>query len=89
MTLVPVPLRDEVARKVQNALDKHQPRKYRVEVDKDAILQESGWFHVVVKTENDRRDRDFYDALAEAEADLNDDSEQQDQFLLVPAIASD
>jgi hypothetical protein len=69
----------------QNALDRHQPRAYRISVDQDAILEDGNWFHVVVTTPGDRRDRDFYDALAAAEAELQD--EQGYNYLLVPAVA--
>jgi len=85
MTQVAASLRSEISRQVQNALDRHQPRQYRVTVDEDAILEEDGWYHVVVHSENDARDRDFYDALAEAEGELNEGT-QTHQFLLVPAI---
>jgi hypothetical protein len=85
MTQVQPPLRDEISNRVQAALDRHQPRRYRVAVDHDAILEDDGWYHVVVVSENDERDRDFYDALAEAEAELQDQNGHQ--FLLVPAIA--
>lgn len=85
MTLVDSTLRSQIAQKVQAALDHHQPRRYRIVVNQGAILEEDGWYHVVVETANDERDRDFYDAVAEAEAELNDAS-QDNQYLLVPAI---
>jgi hypothetical protein len=85
MTLVQPALRSEVARKAQDALDRHQPRGYRVEVDIEAILEDDGWYHVVVRSPGDVRDRDFYDALSNAEADLNDANDGH-QYLLVPAI---
>jgi hypothetical protein len=85
MTQVDISMRSRIARRVQAALDRHQPRKYRVTVDEDAILEEDGWYHIVVQSENDERDRDFYDALAEAEGELNDGTDAN-QFLLVPAI---
>jgi hypothetical protein len=73
-----------VADLAQAALDLHQPRRYRITVNRDAILEDDGWYHIVVLTPADVRDRDFYDALAEAEADLQD--QQGHQYLLVPAI---
>jgi len=76
--------RARVADEAQKALDRHQPRKYKISVDRDAILKDDGWYHIVVTTPNDVRDRDFYDALAEAEAELQD--EEGHQYLLVPAI---
>lgn len=85
MTVVnDVETRNKVAQAAQIALDHHQPRKYRISVDKDAILEDAGWYHVVVTTPNDVRDRDFYDALAEAEAELQD--EKGHQYLLVPVV---
>lgn len=48
-------------------------------------MEEDGWYHVVVVTPNDERDRDFYDAVADAEAELNQ-ADQVHQFLLVPAL---
>ena len=85
MTVVESEHREDIAVRVQKALDRHQPRGYRVEVDRDAILQDDEWYHVVVKSPGDVRDRDFYDALASAEADLNDRNDGH-QYLLVPAI---
>jgi len=73
-----------IAKLAQAALDLHQPRAYRISVDRDAIVQDGDWYHVVVTTPNDVRDRDFYDALAEAEAELQDKAGYQ--YLLVPAI---
>lgn len=87
MTQVQQPERHEILARVQTALDRHQPRRYRVSVDQDAIMEDEGWFHVVVVSDNDQRDRDFYDALAEAEAELNDKEDAAIQYLLVPAIA--
>jgi hypothetical protein len=86
MTIVEPALRVQIARRVQEALDRHQPRAYRVQVDSDGILRDDDWYHVVVKSPEDVRDRDFYDALASAESDLND-QDAGDQYLLVPAIA--
>jgi len=77
--------RKEIADTVQAALNHHQPRKYRITVDADAIMEEDDWYHIVVTTPSDRRDSDFYDALAEAEAELQDGNGHQ--YLLVPAIA--
>ena len=85
MHLVPDPaVRQQIARAAQDALDRHQPRNYRIQVSADAILEEDGWYHVVVTTQNDVRDRDFYDALADAEAELQDANGHQ--YLLVPAV---
>jgi hypothetical protein len=55
-----------------------------VTVNRDAIYLNDEWYHVLVETPDDVRDRDFYDALAEAEAELQD--EQGHPYLLVPAI---
>jgi phage baseplate assembly protein W len=76
--------RRQIAARAQQALDRHQPRSYRVSVNPDAILEEDGWYTIVVTADNDQRDRDFYDALAEAEAELQD--EQGNQYLLVPVL---
>jgi phage baseplate assembly protein W len=85
MTIVSPTLRNQIVQQVQEALDRHQPRAYRIEVDPEAILEDTEWYHVVIKTPNDVRDRDFYDALAQAETELNEASNGH-QFLLVPAI---
>jgi len=68
----------------QEALDRHQPRSYRISVNRDAILEDDGWYHIVVTTPGDRRDRDFYHAIAEAEGELQDEAGHQ--YLLVPAV---
>ena len=86
MTIVnDMKIRNSVAQAAQRALDNHQPRKYRITVNEDAILEEDGWYHIVVTTPNDMRDRDFYDALAQAEAELQDQAGGH-QYLLVPAV---
>lgn len=77
-------VRLRVADAAQRALDHHQPPAYRITVNRDAILEDDGWYHVVVVTEGDRRDRFFYDALADAEGELQDDNGHQ--YLLVPAV---
>lgn len=87
MTLVAANEREQIAQKVQEALDRHQPRNYRISVNKQAIYKEDDWYHIVVVTPDDVRDRDFYDALAEAELELNEKSAGQ-EYLLVPAIVS-
>ena len=84
MKLAEPPERDRIAEKVQEALDRHQPRKYRVTVNAGAIYLRDDWYHILVESPDDVRDRDFYDALAEAEADLED--EDGHPFLLVPAF---
>jgi hypothetical protein len=87
MTLIEPVLREEIARHVQDVLNRHQPHGYRVEVDSDAVLKDDEWYHVVVVTSpRDVRDREFYDALAQAESELNDQNDGH-QYLLVPAIA--
>lgn len=77
-------VRGEIASRAQIALDRHQPRQYRISVNSDEILEDDGWFHILVETPGDVRDRDFYDALAEAEAELQDN--QGHHYLLVPVI---
>ncbi len=76
--------RQEIAARASVALDRHQPRTYRIAVDSDAIMEDDGWVYIVVTTPDDVRDRDFYDALAAAEAELQDDAGYQ--YLLVPAL---
>ena len=84
--LQPPTVRAAVAARVQATLDRHQPRAYRVAADPEAILEDDDWYHVVVVTPDDRRDRDFYDCLSESEAELNDQLDGH-FYLLVPAIA--
>jgi len=76
--------RKRVSDQAQAALDRHQPAKYHISVDRDAIVQDGDWYHIVVTTPNDVRDRDFYYALADAEAELQDEAGHQ--YLLVPAL---
>ena len=76
--------RRAIATQAQGALDHHQPRRYPIRVNSDAIFEDDGWLTIVVETPGDVRDRDFYDALAEAEAELQD--EQGNQYLLVPGL---
>ncbi len=86
MTMVEPNLRQCIAGRVTAALDRHQPRAYRLEVDAEAIIEDDGWYHVVVRSPDDVRDREFYDALADTEAELND-ADSETRYLLVPAIA--
>jgi hypothetical protein len=86
MKQVDEPLRGQLATRVEDALERYRPRHYPITVNRQAILEDDGWYHVVVQTPDDVRDRDFYDAVANAEADLNE-AETEHQFLLVPAIA--
>jgi hypothetical protein len=84
-TIAELETRKQVAKLAQEALDHHQPRNYRVSVDRETILEEDGWYHILVTTPDDVRDRDFYDALAQAEAELQDKNGHK--YLLVPVIA--
>jgi hypothetical protein len=76
--------REQVAKTAQDALDRHQPRNYRISVNSNAILKDDDWYHIVVTTPNDVRDREFYESLAEAEGELQD--ENGHQYLLVPVV---
>ena len=77
--------RKDIADRVRIALAKYQPPSYQISVNDNAILRENEWYHVLVTTPNHQRDRDFYDALAKAEREL----EQLDpgiHYLLVPVL---
>lgn len=76
--------RDRLAQLAQTALDRHQPGSYRITVDKSNIMHEDDWYHILVTTPQDVRTYEFYDALAEAEAELQD--QQGLHLLLVPVI---
>ncbi|HYO09389.1 MAG TPA: hypothetical protein VER17_10490 [Tepidisphaeraceae bacterium] len=76
--------RQRIASLAQRALDKRQPSQYRVDVDSDNVLHEDDWYQVLVKTPGDVRTYEFYDVLANAEAELQD--EQGLQILLVPVV---
>lgn len=78
--------RQNVATRVRAALQNYQPPTYVISVDDQAILKEDDWYHVLVTTPDHQRDRDFYDALARAEADLERASEDGAHYLLVPAL---
>ncbi len=69
---------------VQEALDRHQPAGYRIEVLPDAVMRQDDWYQVIVKSDQDVRSYDFYNVLAETEAELQDT--QSIQVLLVPAV---
>ena len=69
---------------VQGALDRRQPRNYRVHLQPDGVLQDDGWYQVVVVADSDVRTYDFYDVLAETEAELQD--QHHLNVLLVPAV---
>jgi hypothetical protein len=78
--------RKAVADRVRDVLNKYQPRTYQISVNDDAIVKDHDWYHVLVTTPNHRRDRDFYDALAKAEADLEQAGSGNVHYLLVPVL---
>jgi len=75
-----------VADLVRVALEQYQPRAYQISVRADGIIKEDDWYHVLVTTPHHERDRDFYDALAKAEADLERAAGGGVHFLLVPVL---
>jgi hypothetical protein len=78
--------RKNVADRVRDALAKYQPRAYQISVNDAAILKEDDWYHVLVTTPHHERDRDFYDALARTERDLEELEEGKTHYLLVPVL---
>jgi len=76
--------RVELIKQVQGVLDEHRPSKYPLRVAE--ILEEDDWYHVVVQSEDDQRDNEFYDALANSEAAL-EKLDSKHHYLLVPVIA--
>ena len=78
--------RKSVADRVRDALDKYQPPAYRISINDEAIVQDDDWYHVLVTTPNHERDRDFYDALVKAEADLEKLAGGQVHYLLIPVL---
>ncbi len=78
--------RKDVADRVRDVLARYQPRTYKISVTDAAILKEDDWYHVLVTTPNHERDRDFYDALARTEADLERSTQGNVHFLLVPVL---
>lgn len=86
MTLVEDPaIVARVTGLVQGALDRRQPQAYRIVVRPEGILEEDGKYHVVVGTQDDVRTYDFYNVLADAEEELEDQNNLD--VLLVPALA--
>jgi hypothetical protein len=78
--------RKSIADEVRRALAAYQPRRYVISVNDDGILQDDDWYHVLVTTPNHERDRDFYDALVKAEADLEQQAGGKAHYLLVPVL---
>lgn len=78
--------RQGVASRVQDALTRYQPRAFAITVREDAIRKDDDWYHVLVTTPNHERGRDFYDALARAEADLERAADGKVHYLLVPVL---
>ena len=78
--------RKRIAELAQRALDRHQPSGYRIVADPQSVVQDDEWYQVLVTTPGDVRTYAFYDMLAEAEAELQD--EQGLKILLVP-VAGD
>ena len=76
--------RARIATVAQEALNRRQPRDYRIDVDPSSVLHEDDWYQVLVKTPNDVRTDEFYDVLAQAEAELQD--ERGLNILLVPVV---
>jgi hypothetical protein len=78
--------RTTVANLVRGALARYQPRAYQISVSDNGIVKDGDWYHVLVTTPHHERDRDFYDALARAEADLEGSAGGQIHYLLVPVL---
>lgn len=78
--------RKSIADRVRSTLAKYQPRSYQIAVNDTAIMKEDDWYHVLVTTPNHERDRDFYDALAKTERDLEGQDEGKVHYLLVPVL---
>jgi len=78
--------RTTVADLVRVALAKYQPRAYQISVNDDGIIKDDDWYHILVTTPHHERDRDFYDALVKAEADLERSAGGQVHYLLVPVL---
>lgn len=80
--------REALVKRIQSVLDNHQPRNYRVRVQPDGILEGDDWVKALVVSPGDQRDRDFYDALAESEADLAQLNDGVN-YLLVPVLVNE
>ena len=78
--------RTSIAARVRDALARYQPRSYLISVSDDAISKDDDWYQVLVTTPNHERDRDFYDALVKAEADLEQSAQGKAHYLLVPVL---
>jgi hypothetical protein len=78
--------RMSVADRVRDALAKHQPPSYQINIKDGAIIKEDDWYHILVTTPNHERDRNFYDALAKTEADLEQSAGGKVHYLLVPVL---
>ena len=58
---------------VQEALDRHQPKNYRMTVARDAVVRnDDTWYVVVEPSREDVQSYDFNARLAEAAAELWD-----------------
>jgi predicted secreted protein len=77
----------QLAEVAQAALDERQPSGYRIHAVSDGIRQEDDWFYIPVRSDEDRRSREFYFALSEAESVIED--QHGLHVLLVPAIIED
>ena len=78
-------LRQEIMEKVQSVLDKYQPRKYAMHVT-EVLIDDTNWFHIVVESNEHKRDNEFYDALTYTEDELAS-ADPDHEYLLVPLIA--
>jgi hypothetical protein len=76
-------LHDELKRRVESVLRKYAPLNERLTVT--YILEEDDWYHVVVTSDKEQRGNEYYDALSDAEKEL-ESSDPDHHFLLVPVI---
>ena len=85
MTTLSNPMQaEQIAGLAQAALDARPPSAgYRIRVLDDQTLADDDSFVVYVVTDNDRRDREFYFVLSEAESALENEHGLHVQF--VPA----
>jgi hypothetical protein len=77
--------RDEIVELARRYLAKYQPTDYRLEIEKESVMQDEDWYYVVVvPSRDDVRSYDYSARLAEAELDLQE--KEPINVLLVPAL---
>ena len=78
----------EVLDTVEEYVNRHQPKAFRLNVSRQGVRHDGDWWYVVVAPEpEDIRLRDYRDLMEQVEEEI--EAEKQLKVLLVPTLPGD